>query len=68
MELHNTSLGYAFAYQNIEFHITTIIKEFIAGKCVTHSMLYRCHEQNYACVSCICIKHDGKVSCTVLVH
>ena len=32
MELHNTSLCYAFPYQNMEFHITKILKEIIAGK------------------------------------
>ena len=32
MELHNTSLCYAFLYQNIEFHITKILKEIIAKK------------------------------------
>ena len=33
MELHNTSLQYAFPYQNMEFHITKILKEIIAQNC-----------------------------------
>ena len=31
MELHITGLWYAFPYQNMEFHITKILKEIIAG-------------------------------------
>ena len=32
MELHITGLRYAFPYQNMEFHITKILKEIIAQK------------------------------------
>ena len=32
MELHNTSLEYAFPYQSIEFHITKILKEIFCRK------------------------------------
>ena len=31
MKLHITSLLYAFPYQNMEFHITKILKEIIAA-------------------------------------
>ena len=31
MELHNNSICYAFPYQNMEFHITKILKEIIAA-------------------------------------
>ena len=31
MELQNTSLFYAFPYQNMEFHVTKIIAQNLAG-------------------------------------
>ena len=53
MELHNNSLCYAFPYQNMEFHITKILKEIILL-----AVLYVWVNQTKFCLS-LCYQNDN---------